>query len=245
MFNELVKLFLLFTIYSVIGYICEVIVVTLSEKKFSPQRGFLIGPYIPIYGFGAICMAKLLSNYKNDLIILFVMSTVICTVLEYMTSYILEKIFKLRWWDYSHLSFNINGRVCLSNSILFGVGGIVITNYINPFLENILNNTTNIVLIISTSLIFLVILTDFIISLTALFNIKLEIKNYNKKDATETIKNEIAEFLTKHTIMRKQINRILSSFPNAKSHKEFNLPDYKELVQKIKNELKEKITKEK
>ena len=252
MFYKIIYLFLLFFIYSIIGYIFEVALVTFCEKKFTPSRGFLIGPYIPIYGIGIICMVKLLAKYQNDFLVLFVMSTVVCTILEYLTSLLMEKLFKLRWWDYSHMSFNLNGRVCLLNSILFGIGGVVITKFVNPIIEGLLTKIPHLLIIILGLIFLLIFIADLTISLIAMFNIKIEVRKYTKKDATDAIKREIAEFLKDHTFLRNQIDRIITAFPNAKSRKEFNLPDYKELITKIKQEvaeakqeLKEKLTKQK
>lgn len=239
MLYDIAYIFLLFFIYSIIGYIFEVTLVTICEKKFTPSRGFLIGPYIPIYGVGVVSIVTLLYKYRNDVLILFVMSTVLCTILEYITSVIMEKVFKLRWWDYSHMSFNLNGRVCLLNSIIFGIGGVVIMKLLHPLVEKGLSIFPNWLLILLAIIFGLIILTDFIISIIAMFNIKIEIKQFTKKDATEVVKQEIKEFLEKHSFIREQIDRLLKAFPNAKSHKGFDLPDYKDLIKKIKQEIKE------
>ena len=97
------------------------------------NRGFLIGPYCPIYGSGALLLTFLLNRYVNDKLVLFVMSIVVCSILEYVTSYIMEKIFHIRWWDYSNYKLNINGRVCLNNIALFGLAGVLIIKYIIKF----------------------------------------------------------------------------------------------------------------
>lgn len=80
---------------------------TLYKDKTLVNRGFLMGPYCPIYGCGCILIILLLKRYLNDFIALFIMSMVICSILEYLTSYIMEKLFKARWWDYSDRRFNI------------------------------------------------------------------------------------------------------------------------------------------
>lgn len=232
-------LFLLFFIYAVIGYIIEVTMVSINTKKLTLSRGFLIGPYIPIYGMGAICMVRLLSKYENDLLVLFIMSTLICTILEYLTSLVMEKVFKLRWWDYSHMNFNINGRVCLTNSILFGLGGIIIIRFINPIIEKILLKQPYWLTILLSVSFFIIFMIDFIISVIAMFNLKLEVKKYTKKDATETIKKEIADFLKNHRFLRESIDRLFSAFPNVDDRKDINFIDYKELVLRIKEEIKE------
>ena len=124
--------FALFLIYSFLGWVIEVASCSKIQKKFV-DRGFLIGPYCPIYGTAALIIILLLKKYENDLAVLFVMSIVVCSVIEYVTSYIMEKLFKTRWWNYSDKPFNINGRICLSNSFLFGFLGVLLVYFINPF----------------------------------------------------------------------------------------------------------------
>ena len=240
MLYNFLYLFLLFFIYSVIGYIVEVITVSIYSKKLTFSRGFLIGPYIPIYGIGIICIVRLLSKYQNDILILFIMSTIICTTIEYLTSLMMEKVFKLRWWDYSDKSFNVNGRVCLTNSVLFGFGGIIIMKIVNPFIESILLRFKP-WLITLLSLVFLTsFVIDIIVSLVAMFNIKIDIKKYTRKDATEAIKKEVREALKRHHFTTE---RLFSAFPNVTQRKNINFHDYKELVLKIKEEYKKRKNK--
>ena len=108
----------LFFIYSFLGWVMESILETVRKKRFV-NRGFLIGPYCPIYGAGVLLITILLAKYNDDIWITFLMSLLICGTLEYATSYIMEKIFKARWWDYSYRKFNINGRICLETLIPF------------------------------------------------------------------------------------------------------------------------------
>ena len=136
--HKIVLCFSLFIIYSFIGWCIEVIAVSYTKKKFV-NRGFLIGPYCPIYGVSALIMVFLLNKYKEDISVLFWMSFIVCSIIEYLTSYIMEKLFKARWWDYSDRLFNVNGRICLKNSICFGALGVLLIRYINNFLMYDLN----------------------------------------------------------------------------------------------------------
>lgn len=235
MIYEVLYLFLLFIIYSMIGYLAEVFFIFIMDKKLTFNRGFLIGPYIPIYGVSIICMVRLLSPYKDDLLVLFIMSTVACTVIEYVTSYIMEKMFKLRWWDYSHLSFNINGRVCLMVSFLFGLGSIFITKIVNPLIEGCLTKVPHWLIILISLIILIIFIADIIISYIAVINIKIEAKKYDRTDATETIKTEIEDYLHSHNFISNQIKRLFNAFPDVKSLKYINFKDYKKLVAKLKN----------
>lgn len=236
MFRAFIVYFLLFIIYSIVGYIIEVICVSGIEKKLVTSRGFLIGPYLPIYGTGALIMTISLSKYKNDILALFIMSTVLCTTLEYITSYILEKIFKLRWWDYSEKNFNINGRVCLSNGVLFGLGGVVVVELINPILKKLLYSIQNWIIIVIGIILLLVFVSDLIVTLYIMTRLKINVNKYVKKDATQIIRQEVQEFLKKNTYLTK---RLFKSFPHIKSLNSKEFSSFQELFYKVKQEVKQ------
>ena len=168
--------FLLFMTYSVLGWILEVSCKLVEKKKFI-NRGFLIGPYCPIYGWGALMMTLLLKKYLNDIFTLFIMNILICSILEYFTSYFLEVIFKARWWDYSNKKFNINGRICLETMIPFGLFGLLVMYVINPIIFNILNMIPISIIYFISIVLFLLLLIDTITS----YSIITKIKNINKK----------------------------------------------------------------
>ena len=145
--------FTLFIIYSILGAIIENIYCSYKQKKIILNRGFLIGPYCPVYGITAILMVFFLKEYEKDIFILFFMSIVYASIVEYVTSYLMEKIFNARWWDYSNKKYNVEGRICLENSIMFGICGVVLIKYINPFIlstiELVPTNIFNIISIIA------------------------------------------------------------------------------------------------
>ena len=130
-------LFLFFIAYSFIGWICEEIWTTFSQKKIT-KRGMLFGPICPIYGFGAVGILSLLYPWRNTWLRLFFASVLVTSVLEYITSWLLEKIFHAKWWDYSGQPLNLNGRCCLLNSAAFGVGGLALEHLLHPFMEKLL-----------------------------------------------------------------------------------------------------------
>lgn len=230
------NIFLLFLIYSVIGYLVEVFCVSSVKKKLTLSRGFLIGPYLPIFGTGAIAMIFFLNNYKDDLIVLFVMGTVLCSVLEYITSLVMEKIFKLRWWDYTDKKFNINGRVCLENGILFGLGGVLIVKIINPIFVGILAFLPDTLVIVLSIILALVFLVDLIITLIIMFRLKINVNKYNEKDSTSEIKKEVREALNKYTYLT---TRLIKSFPNIKELNNKNFASFRELLFQTRRKLKE------
>lgn len=122
---------LYFVLFAICGWICESIFCSVLERK-PVNRGFLNGPVCPVYGFGGLIVIYLLGPLRENLVSLFFFGALACTLLEYATSWLLEKLFHAKWWDYSANRFNINGRVCLSFSLLFGGLSVVAVNLLYP-----------------------------------------------------------------------------------------------------------------
>ena len=190
-----IKLFALFIIYSFVGWIIEVLFVFYDTKKLV-NRGFLVGPLLPIYGCGSLLMAIFLYRYSNQIITLFVMAVFICSILEYFTSYIMEKLFKLRWWDYSDKRFQINGRVCLENAFLFGILGLLMVLFINPFFNNLLDMIPIMILRIVVGIVFVLFLIDLIVSFYVIKKFGNVAKSVNK-DNTAEITKKVREYFIK------------------------------------------------
>lgn len=131
--------FLSFVIYSFLGWICETIYCLIIDKEYV-NRGFLKGPFCPIYGAGALIVIIILSPVSDNILLLFLSGMIFTSILEYITGFLLEIIFNLKWWDYSKYRFNIKGRVCLLNSILFGILSVVTVTIINPIIIEYIKN---------------------------------------------------------------------------------------------------------
>ena len=202
--------FLLFFIYSVIGWFVEVTYVYIGTKKFI-NRGFLIGPYIPIYGYSALIMALYLTQYKDNPLTVFLLAIFICTFIEYMISFNMEKLSNARWWDYSNSKFNINGRVCLKNGLGFGFLSLLLIYLINPWLVNLLGKLNPKLLIIISVICLVIFVFDFITSLIVTFDIKNKIKKFDS-DSTTEIRELINEKIKKKLLKR----RVLNAFPRVK-----------------------------
>lgn len=129
--NVFIELVLLFFIYAFIGWLWETIYCSIKAKAFV-YRGFLIGPYCPIYGFGILSVIYFLEPFKNNLFLLYIFSALLVTALEYVTSYGLEKLFHASWWDYKDVPLNINGRVAVPVSLFWGIACTVIVKVIQP-----------------------------------------------------------------------------------------------------------------
>ena len=209
MFNKFIIIFLLFMIYSFLGWCMEVLVTFVDEGKFV-NRGFLIGPYCPIYGRGVLLILLIIGHNSKDVFAVFLKSSLICALLEYLTSYLMEKVFKARWWDYSNKKFNINGRICLENLIPFGILGTLCFYLLNPFLLNIINsinlNLRNVIGVI----LLIIYITDNVISYTIMNKIKGTIK-LQKKDNTEKIKKNVNKWLEKNSVLFRHIK---NAYPN-------------------------------
>lgn len=162
--------FVYFVLYSFLGWMCETIYCSIDDKKFV-NRGFLNGPFCPIYGTGALLVIDIFMKYKDDLLVLFILSVVITSIVEYITSYLLEKIFNLQLWDYSTYSFNLNGRVCLKNSLLFGVLSILAVEVIHPAVEGFLSRLPVWFLITFTGTLVVYFICDVFITVKALIQI--------------------------------------------------------------------------
>lgn len=211
MLNVFIKYFLLFIIYSFTGWTMEMIVTAIENKKIV-DRGFLIGPYCPIYGWGGVLMTIFLTRFQNNIIVLFLMAIVICGMLEYITSYIMEKIFKARWWDYSNKKINLHGRICVDTLIPFGILGTFIICIANPFFMDMINNIPNTLLIIITILLFIIFVIDTVVSITITFNLRGTIKRI-ALDNTEEITEKVKEVIRERSIV---YNRLIKAFPNWK-----------------------------
>lgn len=190
MIENIENYILIFFTYAFAGWVMESIGGIFKVKKFV-NRGFMIGPYCPVYGIGVVFTNLLLKKYINDIPVLFFLSILICGTLEYFTSYMMEKLFNARWWDYKNQKFNINGRVCLETLLPFGIAATIILCKINPFLVNLYSELPRIVIHIITGTLIIGFIIDFIISFRIILSFKGEI--YSNKDNTEEISEKVKE----------------------------------------------------
>lgn len=225
MINTIATSFLLFIIYSFMGWCMEVVVALIDEKKLI-NRGFLIGPLCPIYGTGVTLINLILKRYMDDPVVLFIMAVLICSILEYFTGYLMEKLFKARWWDYSHKKFHINGRICLDNLVAFGFLGLLVMYIINPFFLSIINKIPSIILYIICIIILIILITDLVISFKVISGFKNVAKSM-KKDNTEEITKKVRELLLNRGGLYK---RLVMAFKN------FQASEY---LLRIKTQIKE------
>ena len=187
---KLFEILLYFIIYSFLGWIMESTFRTIKEKKII-NTGFLKGPFCPIYGFGAIIMFLFLDQFENKPILLFFIAMIILTIWEYIVGVLLEKIFKTKYWDYSDHKFNFQGRICLTNSIYWGVLGVVFVKYIHPFIQGIISKVDIQILYYISSIITVVFLVDMIASIIKVKNISIKLEKI--EELNKEIKEKLKE----------------------------------------------------
>ncbi len=232
------NLVIYFTAYSFLGWLCETIYCSLPKKQFV-NRGFLNGPFCPIYGFGALIIIICLTRFRHYVFLLFIFSVILTSTLEYLTSYIMEKIFHAKWWDYSENKFNINGRVCLKNSLLFGLMSVFFMEFIHRGFSDLVHSLPKNV-VETLAIIFVVY---FILDMTAsiITAMKINIMLSEIKISPNVIKEKFEKYnpskMLKIRFQSRRIfyNRIIKAFPNIKykNHHE-SLDILKELLKKKK-----------
>lgn len=211
--ESLVNLILLFFAYAFLGWCIEVTLKYFQFHRFI-NRGFLTGPWLPIYGSGAALITiavKGLSPLEFSVGTTFVISFILCGVIEYLTSFFLEKRFHARWWDYSQKPMNLHGRVWIGNLILFGLGGVLIIEVINPLLLR-LSGCMSFRLRETLAIILSSIFTaDYVMSHFVLKLVKTGVEN-SEADDTEAINKEIRLLLNDRSFFHR---RFAEAYPEV------------------------------
>lgn len=126
----------LFFLTAVFGWLWEGFVYLLKDEMYV-NRGFLTGPWLPIYGMGAVMLEVLFHKWRHRPVTIFLLSMLLCTILEYMAGWYLESTWGIKWWDYSEMQINLHGRICLVSSLLFGVGGMLLVWLVSPLFYSV------------------------------------------------------------------------------------------------------------
>ena len=233
--------FMLFIIYSVAGWICEVVLQLVQKHKLA-DRGFLIGPYCPIYGCGAVLITLCLTPFEEHPVGLFILAMVLCGALEYATSFIMEKAFNARWWDYSNMRFNINGRICLETLVPFGIAGLLIVYLFNPFLLSIIQGMGSNILNVVSIIIAVIFAADVIVSSKIIYNFKKtnrEVIQSEGKDSTDVITEKVREILRSKSFLNR---RLIDAFPDFTTILKEKGKEIKRKTAEVKEELTNKAS---
>ena len=250
MYKILVYTFLIFVFTSILGYFIEVLWIFIRTRKLV-NRGFLCGPIIPIYGIGALLVLYTLLRYYEDPVVVFVFGMIITSSLEYFTSFILEKIFHNKWWDYSSVPYNLNGRICLTNSLAFGALSLVIVYFLAPFLVMIFRLFSFKVWNIVAIVIFIIFVLDVIYSVVIAYNLRHriiiveELKNEKLSMIPKIFDNKIKESIAGFKAFP---TRLLKAFPDLEKpyHNAFSvMKKYREQAKMRRKKAKHQKKKEK
>lgn len=229
-----------FFIFSFLGWVWESIYCTIKERKWA-NRGFLYGPICPIYGSSAVLGLFAYDLIKAGLVMnltwwkIFIIGFIVSMILEYPTSWVLEKLFHARWWDYSDLPLNLNGRTSVPTSAAFGVAAILIMKIIIPCADKILLSLPEIFMEILPLILIALISVDATLTITALTNFQKQVsaldENFQKK-MTEVVDHI---YSTQSAMFQKAVSRIVSFKLPVRKHDIANLLREKKLKELFEN----------
>ena len=136
--DEIIKIIFYFFMYSLLGWAMESIYLSIGQRRLV-NTGFLYGPFCPIYGVGAVAMILGLQCFKKNNYTLFFGGFLVGSIVEYIISYLGEVIFKVNWWDYSNNFLNINGRICFTFSLFWGLLALYLIRHFNPIIDKLID----------------------------------------------------------------------------------------------------------
>lgn len=192
---------LLFFIYSFIGWCVEVAFVAITLRKVE-NRGFLNGPVCPIYGIGMLVVLMLLNPVKKSWVMLFFGGMIICSGVELFGGWILDRIFHMRWWDYSDNKFNVGGYICLTFSIMWGIAVVFAVRFVHTAIFSVINKMSKALGIILICLFMLIFVIDMIVTLKKLIGIRNSLGQLDKlADELNNIGNQLKEVVGQSAII--------------------------------------------
>lgn len=228
----LVRLFQTFVAYCFIGWVMESIFHTVWERKLV-NRGFLNGPYVPIYGFGALLVLNVLEPFQSHWYIVFPVSIILATTLEYVTGWAMEKLFHNRWWDYSMFPFNLHGRICLVFSLGWGVLCLILVYIVSPFVNHMILLPPRPVSVTIAIVLFLTMLTDLVFTIRATVDLNKTLERLDtigtlakarRDEFADNIQQRLAVMTKAFVLWRGQAKalgyiqrRLLRAFPSMRS----------------------------
>lgn len=202
---SLYNIIIYFAIYAFLGWCVEVAYAALDTGKFV-NRGFLNGPVCPIYGFGVVFIIVLLTPIENNFFMLFIGAVVITSFIEYVTGFVLEKIFNNRWWDYSDMPFNIRGYICLKFSLIWGIASIFVIKVVHAVVYDVVSFIPNLVGIILIAIIIISFLIDFIAAVQTVLKLNVRLRKIEDISIQMRSKSDIlAKEISKNTIELKKL----------------------------------------
>lgn len=175
MYGSLYTILWIFYLYAALGWCAEVAFAAVKTRTFV-NRGFLNGPYCPIYGVGMVIVVLCLTPIADNVVLLFVGSAVLTSLLELVTGFVLEKFFDDKWWDYSAMPLNIHGYICLPFSLLWGVACVLIMRILHPLILRLIRIFCSTPGVIVTVFLTLLFLADLAMTVATLLHLKKQIR---------------------------------------------------------------------
>lgn len=203
--NYIVKLIWYFVIFSVIGIVVETLFGYLTMQIWECRKGFVYGPFCPIYGLGAVLIIVALDRFKDSKLKIFIYGMIAGAIVEYFVSFLLEAMYGARFWDYSYLPYNLNGRICIRYSSYWGFLSMAMIYLVKPRVDKLIDKIPKKEIIAKGLLVFLII--DAILTVIAISLYQQRARNiYNNQEITEPI---ITQKIFSNDFMRK-------TFPNIR-----------------------------
>ena len=225
---------LYFFVYGFLGWCTEVGFAAFKTHHFV-NRGFLNGPICPIYGVGVTAVITVLTPYKSDIIVLYILSVVLVTVLEGVTGWAMDKIFHNKWWDYSDMPLNIGGYVCLLFSIVWGFACLFIIYFIQPLVHDLISIIPTIVGIILIIILGITLIADLYVTASTIFKFNRRLAAMEKIAAEmHEISEQIGQGIFEKTI------RAMDRQEASKEKLATATDEFKEKMQDTASGLKEK-----
>ncbi len=241
--STLYHLLAYFLFYSFIGWCLEEAFVAADTGEIV-NRGFLNGPVCPIYGCGALLVILLLSPISQNILLLYVGSVLLTSLLEYLGGLALEKIFHTRWWDYSNIPFNLQGHICLKFSLLWGLACLVLIKLVHPTVEKTLNlipfTAGNAIILILGA----VMIVDLIVTVISTLHMNRYLKELDRIAALlRASSNQLGTVISKEALeLRERYDKLADAYHKSTARLIKAFPDMKSLhYNDILNEIKNKI----
>lgn len=238
---------LLFFVFSVLGWCTEVVCKLVQYGRFI-NRGFLIGPYCPIYGSGVVLISFVIDRLlgvNQNVAHIFLCSVLICGMLEYFISWLMEAMYHARWWDYNKKPLNINGRVWAGNLCLFGLAGVFIVKLVDPVFFGFVSATFSPRLLHITAGFFIAVLAADAVSSLFIMNLVKKTIDSSEADDTEVIAAQVRALLHDRPALQRRISEAYPEFIARPQHLLDRIKLEKKRAAERKAELKLRVKAEK
>ncbi|WP_051671313.1 putative ABC transporter permease [Oribacterium sp. P6A1] len=195
---------LLFMLYCIFGWVFESVYCSLKELR-PLNRGFCHGPWLPIYGVGAIMMLMFAWPYRENLFMVYIMGALVGTVLELLTGVSMYHIFHMKWWDYSHNPFNFHGYICLYASLAWGILAVIFTKLIHPHVAAISEDWTYTGFVVAVTMLYTLFIEDLVFSIIGALDLKRRIEQLAaNSEEIQMLKLNISEARSRLLEMQEQ-----------------------------------------